>query len=44
LLAALIELVRGSFHALRFEHDGLSRGFECGGRCAKLGVLFSIMD
>jgi hypothetical protein len=30
LLSALIELARGRFHALGFEHDGLGRGFECG--------------
>jgi hypothetical protein len=30
LLSTLLELVRGCFHALRFDHNGLGRGFECG--------------
>jgi hypothetical protein len=29
LLSSFLELARGSFHALRFEHHGLGRGFEC---------------
>jgi hypothetical protein len=44
LLSALIELARGSFHALRFEHDGLGRGFECGDALREAWVLLSIVD
>jgi hypothetical protein len=38
LLSALFEFARGCFHALRFEHDRLGRGFECGDALGETGL------
>jgi hypothetical protein len=38
LLSALFEFARRCFHALRFEHDGLRRGLECGDALGESGL------